>query len=163
VYGQSKLAGEREALTRHDRCYVVRTSWVYSPTGRNFVMTMLRLGVEPRELTVVDDEIGGPTLAKDLAAAIASLVQRQIYGIYHFSNAGECSRFDLARRAIERASLRATVKPISTANYLKHNPLPARRPARSTLINLAGAAIGIELRSWADALDEFVDRYVAAT
>jgi dTDP-4-dehydrorhamnose reductase len=157
VYGQSKLAGEREALSLHDRCYVVRTSWVYSPHGRNFVKTMLRLGAERPEILVVDDEFGGPTLARDLAAAIAILVAQPVYGIYHLSNAGECSRYELARRAIDRAGLPATVKPIGTADYLLRTPLPARRPARSTLVNLAGASVGIELRPWHEALDEFVD------
>src|SRR6185437_3982487 len=80
VYGRSKLAGEREALTLHDRCYVVRTSWVYSPRGRNFVKTMRRLAGERPTLTVVDDERGGPTLAADLADAIAKLVDRSVYG-----------------------------------------------------------------------------------
>ncbi|HLZ07444.1 MAG TPA: dTDP-4-dehydrorhamnose reductase [Chloroflexota bacterium] len=157
VYGQSKLAGEREALSVHHQCYVARTSWVYSPRGRNFVNTMLRLGAQPREITVVDDEFGGPTLAKDLACAIASLARRQVFGIYHFSNAGECSRYELARRAIERAHFPATIRAISTADYLIANPLPARRPLRSTLINLAGSTIGIELRPWQDALDEFIN------
>src|SRR5579883_1887604 len=83
VYGRSKLAGEREALTLHDRSYVVRTSWVYSPQGRNFVRTMLRLAGERPTLTVVDDERGGPTLAADLADAIARLAERPVYGIYH--------------------------------------------------------------------------------
>jgi dTDP-4-dehydrorhamnose reductase len=160
VYGQSKLAGEREALSLHDQCYVARTSWVYSPRGRNFVKTMLRLGAQPREITVVDDEFGAPTLAQDLAGAIASLTRRQVFGIYHLSNAGECSRYDLARRAIERARFPATIRAISSADYLIGNPLPARRPSRSTLHNLAGSTIGIELRPWQDALDEFVDRYL---
>jgi dTDP-4-dehydrorhamnose reductase len=160
VYGRSKLGGEQEALTLHDRCYVVRTSWVYSPRGRNFVRTMLRLGGERPEITVVDDEVGGPTLASDLATAIAQLARRNVYGIYHFANAGACSRYELARRAIERAGLAAKVVPVSTDQYLRHNPLPARRPAQSTLRNLAGAALGIELRPWEAALDAFVSSHV---
>ena len=152
VYGRSKLAGEREALTLHDRCYVVRTSWVYSPRGRNFVKTMLRLAGERPTLTVVDDERGSPTLAADLADAIAKLVDRSVYGIYHFSNAGSCSRFDLAARTISLAGLSTRVVPTSTAEYLSRYPLPARRPADSTLQNLAGAALGIELPPWDDAL-----------
>lgn len=156
VYGRSKLAGEREALALHDRCYVVRTSWVYSPRGRNFVRTMLRLAGERPRLTVVDDERGGPTLAADLADAIARLVERQVYGVYHFANAGSCSRYDLACRAIGLAGLSAEVAPVSTAEYLSRYPLPAPRPASSTLRNLAGAALGIELPHWEDALERFL-------
>lgn len=156
VYGRSKLGGEREALDHHDRCFVVRTSWVYSPVGRNFVKTMLRLAGERTTVAVVDDEIGGPTLAADLANAIAALARTSAYGMYHLANAGECSRFELARAAIELAGLRTRVEPISSAAYLAKYPLPARRPARSTLRNLAGAAVGIELRPWDEALAGFV-------
>ncbi len=161
VYGRSKLAGECEALRHHPRCYVVRTSWVYSPRGRNFVRTMLRLAAERPEVLVVDDEWGGPTLAADLARAIARLVERPIYGIYHFANAGSCSRFQLAARAIARAGRTALVRPISSAEYRQRTPFLARRPANSTLANLAGAALGIELRPWEEAVDELVDRLAA--
>jgi dTDP-4-dehydrorhamnose reductase len=157
IYGHSKLAGEREAMALHDRCYVVRTSWVYSPRGRNFVKTMLRLAAERPELTVVDDEHGGPTLAADLARAIARLIEKPIYGVYHLANAGSCSRYDLARRAIERAGLSATVTPISTTEFLRRHPLPARRPANTTLANVAGSAIGVQLPRWEESLDRFVD------
>jgi dTDP-4-dehydrorhamnose reductase len=157
VYGRSKLAGEREALGLHDRCYVVRTSWVYGPRGRNFVKTMLRLAGERAELTVVDDERGGPTFAADLAQAIARLVERRVYGVYHFSNGGSCSRYELARRAIERAGLTAAVRPISSAEFLRQHPLPAKRPSNSSLANIAGASVGVELPPWEKALDRFVD------
>ncbi len=160
VYGKSKLAGEREALAIHDRCYVVRTSWVYAPGGRNFVKTMLRLAGEKTEISVVDDEWGGPTLAADLAMAIARLVDRPVYGVYHFSNLGSCSRFELARRAIERAGLPTVVHPISTQEFLSRYPLPAKRPANSTLANVAGTSIGIELPPWEASLDRFVDAVV---
>lgn len=163
VYGRSKLAGEREALSLHDRCFVVRTSWVYSPRGRNFVKTMLRLGAERPELTVVDDEIGGPTLAGDLADALAQLARTSAYGVYHFANAGECSRYELAQAAIELAGISARVNPISTAAYLEKYPLPARRPAHSTLRNFAGAAIGIELRPWRAALADLVTRQLVGS
>lgn len=156
VYGRSKLAGEREAMSGNERTYVVRTSWVYSPRARNFVKTMLRLAAERPELTVVDDEVGGPTLAADLADAIANLVGRPLYGVYHLANAGSCSRYELARATIQLAGLHARVLPVSSAVYLQRNPLPARRPANSTLRNIAAAALGIELRPWEDALREFI-------
>ncbi|HEX5417775.1 MAG TPA: dTDP-4-dehydrorhamnose reductase [Chloroflexota bacterium] len=155
VYGRSKLAGEQEALAHHDRCYLVRTSWVYSPRGRNFVKTMLRLASERSRLSVVDDEIGGPTLAGDLADAIARLVARGVYGVYHLSNSGSCSRWELARQAIGRAYPAVVVEPISSAAYRARYPLPARRPACTPLANLAGAALGITLPPWEDALARF--------
>lgn len=163
VYGRSKLAAEREALTAHSRCFVVRTSWVYGPRGRNFVRTILRLARERPELTVVDDEIGGPTLAADLAEAIARLARTSSYGIYHLPNQGECSRFDLARRALELAGQTNRVIPVSTAEYLARYPLPARRPAYSTLRNFAGSAIGIELRPWNEALTDLVRQLPTGT
>jgi dTDP-4-dehydrorhamnose reductase len=161
VYGRSKLAGEWEAQTLHSRCYVVRTSWVYSPQGRNFVNTMLRLAAERPVVTVVDDEWGGPTLAGDLAAAISQLVRRSVYGVYHLANAGSCSRYQLAARAIARAGLLTPVQAIGTAEFLAQHPLPARRPANSTLANLAGAALGITLRPWWEALEGFLSGPVA--
>lgn len=163
VYGRSKLAAEREALMLHDRCYVVRTSWVYSPTGRNFVKTMLRLASERPRLTVVEDERGGPTLAADLADAIARLVERPVYGVYHLSNAGSCSRYELAHRVIQRAFPTVVVDPISSAEYLRRYPLPARRPADSTLANLAAAALGVSLRPWEEALDAFLEQYLRSS
>jgi dTDP-4-dehydrorhamnose reductase len=159
VYGRSKLAGEREALTLHDRCYVVRTSWVYSSRGRNFVKTMLRLAGERPRLTVVDDEVSAPTLAADLADAIRRLVERRVYGIYHLSNAGSCSRYELACRTLALAGLGTEVVPVSSEEYRQHYPLPARRPANSTLQNLAGAALGIELPPWESALRRFLEAY----
>ncbi|HLG51860.1 MAG TPA: dTDP-4-dehydrorhamnose reductase [Chloroflexota bacterium] len=159
IYGRSKLAGEHEALTLHGRCYIVRTSWVFSPNGRNFVKTMLRLGRERDALQVVDDERSSPTLASDLAGAIARLVTRPVYGIYHLSNAGSCSRYEFARETIQLAGLPTVVTPVSTAEYVARNPLPARRPANSTLRNLAGAALGIELPPWRDALRRFLETH----
>jgi len=159
VYGRSKLAGEREALTHHDRCYVVRTSWVYSPRGRNFVKTMLRLASERPRLTVVDDEVGGPTLAGDLADAVSQLVGTGVYGIYHLANAGLCSRWELARQTVAALYPTVAVLPTSTADYLARYPLPARRPAFSPLANVAGAALGITLRPWDEALASFIADY----
>lgn len=156
VYGRSKLAAEREALTLHDRCFVVRTSWVYSSHGRNFIRTMLQLASDRPTLTVVDDERSAPTLAADLARGIRQLVERGVPGVYHLSNAGSCSRYELARRAIELAGRPARVVPISTAEYLQRAPRPARRPANSTLRNLAAAALGVELPPWDEALRRFL-------
>jgi len=160
VYGRSKLAGEREALALADRCFVVRTAWVYSPRGRNFVKTMLRLAGERPELAVVDDERGSPTLAGDLADGIARLVETRAYGVYHLTNLGACSRYELARQTIAQAGLPARITPVTSAEYLSRYPLPARRPADSTLRNVAGAAVGVELPAWDEALGRFLGSYL---
>src|SRR5579883_1235542 len=160
VYGRSKLAGEHDALTIADRCFVVRTAWVYSPRGRNFVKTMLRLAGERPELSVVDDERGSPTLAGDLADALSRLIETRAYGIYHLTNAGSCSRYELASRTIALAGLPARITPVSSAEHLSRSPLSARRPTNSTLRNLAGAALGVELPPWEDALERFLGAYL---
>lgn len=157
VYGRSKLAGERLAQSLHDRVYVVRPAWVFSRTGRNFVKTILRLGGQRDELTVVDDERGCPTYAPDLAAAIAALVSRPRYGTYHLTNEGACTRFELAREALRLAGRSTRVLPISSAEYQRRYPLPARRPADSRLRNFSAAtSLGIRLRPWQEALAEML-------
>ncbi len=151
VYGRSKLAGERYAQTLHDRVWVVRTSWVFSAAGRNFPTTMLRLSSQRDELLVVDDELGSPTYAPDLAAAIAQLIRRPVYGVYHLAGAGGCSRFELAREVLRLAGRPTRVAAITSAEYLRRYPLPARRPADSRLRNFCAAtALGIRLRPWAE-------------
>ena len=153
VYGRSKLAGERYAQTLHDRVYVVRTSWVFSATGKNFPRTVLRLSEQRDELAVVDDERGCPTFAADLAAALAELIRHPLYGVYHLANEGGCSRFELAVETLRLAGRPTRVSPVSAAEYLSSHPLPARRPADSRLRNFCAAtALGIRLRPWREAL-----------
>jgi len=133
VYGESKLKGEIEVL--HNLGIVVRTSWLYSAYGNNFVKTMLRLGKEKESIGVIFDQIGTPTWAHDLAEAIVSMVvsmglQSDSYsGIYHYSNEGVCSWYDFALKIMNLSGSRCQVKPIETADY----PLPAPRPAYSVL------------------------------
>lgn len=159
VYGRSKLAGERYAQTLHDRVYVVRTSWVFSSVGRNFVKTMLQLSAERQELTVVDDERGSPTYAPDLAEALAELIRHSRYGVYHLANEGGCSRFEYASEIVRLAGRPTRVLPVSSAEYLRRSPLPARRPADSRLRNFCAAtALGIRLRPWSEALAEMLSR-----
>ncbi|MBD2652628.1 dTDP-4-dehydrorhamnose reductase [Synechocystis sp. FACHB-383] len=136
VYGQSKLQGERALAESGAKFLIVRTAWVYGAKGSgNFVKTMVRLGKERQEVRVVADQIGGPTWAKDLAQAIAALVQQRAQGIYHYSNSGVASWYDFAVAIFEEVenlgiSLQVRqVVPITTAAY----PTPARRPAYSVL------------------------------
>jgi dTDP-4-dehydrorhamnose reductase len=133
VYGKSKLEGEVHALKAG---IVIRTSWLYSVFGNNFLKTILRLGKEHKELGIVFDQTGTPTLAADLASAVlaitSDLCALPAYPkneIYHYSNEGVCSWYDFAQEIIQQAGFDCTVKPIETHEY----PAPARRPAYSVL------------------------------
>jgi dTDP-4-dehydrorhamnose reductase len=160
VYGESKLAGElalRDACPEH---VIVRTSWVYSHEGKNFVRTMLRVAEEKKEVRVVSDQHGCPTSSHDLAHALlcaASLMMRSyISGTYHFCNAGETTWFDFARAIFEnRAGAAPEVIPISTGDY----PTAARRPRWSVLDTSSfQVAFGVEPRPWREALKETMER-----
>ena len=153
AYGRSKLAGEKAALTTR-QSVVIRTSWLYSSFGANFVKTMLRLGKERETLNVVFDQTGTPTYAADLAQAIMRIVktseQNQLKtGIFHYSNEGVCSWYDFAYEIMQQAGLKCAVKPIETKDY----PLPAQRPNYSVL-NKARikAEYDMEIPHWKDGL-----------
>ena len=148
VYGASKLAGEQIVQQLLSRFWIVRTAWLYRPGHRNFVTTILRLAQQRAELQVVETEVGSPTYAPDLATAIAQLIRRPLYGVYHLVNRGRCSRFEFARRIVELARLPTRVVPV------ERFPRPAQRPAYAPLRNFAGTQIGIELRHWEAALRE---------
>ncbi len=131
VYGSTKLAGERHALTDCSKAMVIRTAWLYSTFGNNFVKTMIRLGREREALGVVFDQIGTPTYARDLARAIfAAIRQGVVPGVYHFSNEGVCSWYDFTK-AIHRVAGITTCKvsPLHTDEY----PAKAPRPNYSVL------------------------------
>ena len=162
VYGASKEAGERavrETLAEH---VIIRTAWVYAAHGRNFVHTMLRLAAERPVLRVVDDQIGSPTSAADLAAALAAIVGRlagggTAWGTYHFAGAGAVSWHDFAAAIFELASRwrggPPRIEAIATTDY----PTPAQRPANSVLdCSKIGAAFGVTPRAWRDALAEVI-------
>lgn len=150
VYGASKLAGETYVHHLLNRFWIVRTAWVYCRGHGNFVTKMLRLAQERQRLQVVTTEVGSPTYAPDLAAAIARLLHLPLYGTYHLTNAGHCSRYELASKLIELAGLPAVVEPVN------HYPRAARPPAFAPLCNIVGAEAGIRLRGWEDALAAFM-------
>lgn len=153
VYGQSKLAGEQmvTALTR--RHFIVRTSWLYGAHGQNFVKTMLRLAEEGRQPRVVNDQTGSPTYAADLADFLIRLVATNSYGIYHASNAGQCTWYEFARAIFEEALASVRALPCRTEEY----PRPAPRPRYSVLDSLAMRCSGFgELRPWREALRAFL-------
>jgi dTDP-4-dehydrorhamnose reductase len=151
AYGRSKLEGERQTARRASRAWIVRTSWLYGGEGKSFVNAILAAARQRDELTVVDDEVAGPTLVADLAVAIRDLIAHAAPGVYHLANDGECSRADLARAALELAGSSARVRPVSSAEYWGDRP-HAVRPAHSTLANHAAAAVGVRLRPWREAL-----------
>lgn len=150
VYGRSKLAGEWATQTLLQRFYIVRPAWLYLPGRRNFVETVLRLARERGALTMVTDEAGSPTYAPDLADAIARLLPSELYGIYHFTNSGVCSRYEWAREILRLAGLsHVAVNP--SQGYVRAAPVPKRVELR----NLCGAAqLGIILRPWQEALGD---------
>ncbi len=151
VYARSKLAGEYLTQTLLLQHYIVRTAWLYSRGGKNFVQTVLRLSNERRELRFVTDEIGSPTYAPDVAEAVTKLIAQPVYGIYHFTNTGVCSRYDWAKAVLELAG-RADFPLFPTSAYKR----AARVPARSELRNFCGATqLGITLRPWRDALQDY--------
>ncbi len=156
AYGRGKLAGERRAFEEGDEVLVVRTSWVFGTGGANFVDTILkRVEAGGRELSVVNDQVGRPTFASDLAAAVRALVERRVTGIVHFANAGDATWFEVAREAL-RISGRADVglKPVATADF----PRPARRPKHSVLDTaLYERLTKTAPRPWGEALAAYLE------
>jgi dTDP-4-dehydrorhamnose reductase len=157
VYGASKLAGEINAMSICHQCVILRTAWLYSPFGNNFVKTMLRLGKERENLNVVFDQIGTPTYGHDLAQAIFHIIEKgAIPGIYHFSDEGVCSWYDFAK-AIHRAAGITTCKisPVHTDEY----PAIAYRPPYSVLDKTKiKTTYNIEIPQWEDSLQHCLNR-----
>ncbi len=161
VYGRTKLDGELEAAKCCRRLMVIRTAWLYSTFGNNFVKTMLRLGKEKPELGVIFDQIGTPTYARDLAAAIMAAIDKGIVpGVYHFSNEGVISWYDFTKAIHRIAGITGChVKPLHTAEY----PTPAHRPAYSVLDKTKiKQTYGIEIPYWEESLEECVRALAAA-
>lgn len=154
VYAASKLDGDLGVLEALPSAVVLRTSWVYSSFGHNFVKTMIRLGKDRDQLTIVADQIGTPTYAKDLASAIVkTLVAEQTPegGIYHYSNEGISSWYDFAYEIMQLENIDCDVKPIPTSSY----PTPAKRPPFSVLDKAKiKKALGISIPHWKDSLKE---------
>lgn len=159
VYGRTKLAGEAAILAADPGFAVARTAWLYGGAGKHFPRTVLTVLQNRGAIEVVADEAGSPTFAGDLARALVALVAARGAGIFHLVNAGRATRYDLARAVAALAGFApAAVAPTTTAAFLARHPLPARRPADSTLANTRAAALGITLRPWEDALAAYVPR-----
>jgi dTDP-4-dehydrorhamnose reductase len=159
VYGQTKLEGEKAIQAILEKYFIIRTSWVYSEFGANFMKTMLRLGGERDSLSLVNDQIGTPTNAVDLAKALlkiitachAEFISASHYGVYHFSNEGQCSWYDFAKKIFEINNITIDLQPIPTSAY----PTPAKRPAYSVLDkSRIKKVFGMQVLDWEDRLKE---------
>jgi dTDP-4-dehydrorhamnose reductase len=150
VYGQTKLDGEKEIQNVFQNYYIIRTSWVYSQFGNNFMKTMLRLASERTSLSVVNDQIGTPTNAVDLAEALVQIViNNNQYGIYNFSNEGQCSWYDFAKKIFEINNVNIDLKAIPTSEF----PTPAERPKYSVLDkSKIKSTFGITIKTWEESL-----------
>jgi len=164
VYGKTKLAGEKTLQEiMPTNAMIIRTSWVYSEYGNNFVKTMLRLGRERDELNVVSDQIGSPTYATDLAGVILEIIkskefreENQTTQIYHYSNKGEISWYEFAKEIFKIAEVSCKVNPITTQQY----PTPAQRP-KNTLMNKAKIAktFSVGISDWKESLKTCIKKY----
>lgn len=156
VYGITKLQGEQAIQNTLEKHFIIRTSWVYSQFANNFMKTMLRLASERESLSVVSDQIGTPTNAVDLAECILNIITFDFrlstfdcYGIYNFSNEGQCSWYDFANEIFKVHNISINLQPIPTTAY----PTPAKRPAYSVLDkSKIKRVFSIEIKSWQDSL-----------
>ena len=149
VYGASKLEGEKDATGFNPDCIVIRTSWVYSSFGKNFVKTMMRLMNEKDEVRVINDQVGSPTYAADLAEVILKIIPDWKPGIYNFSNEGIITWYEFAVAIKEIINCPCDVLPITTSGY----PTPAKRPAYSVLDKTKiQETFGVRLKDWRESL-----------
>ena len=151
VYGKTKLAGEKIIQEIFSEYFILRTSWLYSEYANNFVKTMLRLGKERNVLSVVSDQIGSPTYAKDLAEVIIKIIKNDFerYGVYHYSNKGVASWYDFAKAVFEIENSKIKINAIPTTSF----PTPAERPKYSVLdTRKIENSLDLEIPYWRDSL-----------
>ena len=159
VYGQTKLDGEKAIQQTFDNYFIIRTSWVYSQFGNNFMKTMLRLASERDSVSVVNDHIGTPTNAVDLAEVLVKIIvfsslsfgegPGEVFGIYNFSNEGQCSWYDFAKKIFEIHKIKINLLPIPTSSY----PTPAKRPSYSVLDkSKIKNVFGVAVKDWDESL-----------
>ncbi len=156
AYGRSKLEGERLVAAANPKHHIVRTAWLYGYVGKNFAKTMLRLAKDHDAVTVVDDQLGNPTSANDLAYEILKIALSDEYGIWHVTDEGTCSWADFAEAVL--AGTGCSVKRCTSTEYKAAHPESADRPAFSSLRNKhLEDTIGNEMRSWQDALSDYLE------
>lgn len=156
-YGRSKLAGEEAVMSCLEKGMIIRTSWLYSSFGNNFVKTILKKGAEKGKLDVVDDQTGCPTYARDLASTILQILPKALsihqFEIYHFSGEGECSWYEFATAAIKLANIPCQVNPVTSAAYLQQAPRPQYSVMDKTKIK---EHFGITIPEWRESLRECI-------
>lgn len=159
IYGESKLKGEELALEKNPSAIIIRTSWVYSSFGNNFVKTMMRLFKEKSEINVINDQFGSPTYAADLAAVILNFIEqteqgKDFSGIVNYSNSGVTTWYEFAEEIKSLVNSNCKINPIPTSSY----PTPAKRPLYSVLdTSKIKELLQIEIPSWKESLKECVD------
>lgn len=154
VYGKTKHQGEVCIRDILNKFYIVRTSWLYGFHGPNFITTMLKLAEKMDSISVVADQIGSPTYTVDLATAIAELIKKPAYGIYHITNSDHCSWYEYAQKIFENAGIDIELNPVSTEEFGS----PAPRPKYSVLENYNWKMEGFpKIRSYKEALREYMD------
>lgn len=152
-YGITKLAGEKEVQKLLDKYFIVRISWVFGVNGNNFVKTMLRLGKERDEISVVYDQVGSPTYTADLAVLLCDMVVTEKYGVYHATNEGVCSWADFTKEIFKIAGYDTKVKPVTTEEY----GAKAKRPKNSRMSKEKLVENGFhKLPTWQDALQRYI-------
>lgn len=153
IYGKSKLAGEQAVKEILKKYFIVRISWVFGKHGNNFVKTMLRLGKERKEISVVNDQVGSPTYTEDLAVLLCDMLQTEKYGVYHATNDGYCSWAEFAEEIFKAMGMDVTVKRILSSEY----PVKAKRPLNSKLSKIKLYENNFQqLRLWKEALLSYV-------
>ncbi len=160
VYGETKLLGEEFAIENNPESIIIRTSWVYSSYGKNFVKTMMRLMSEKESISVVNDQIGSPTYAADLAEVIMQIIiyGKWLSGIYHYSNEGIISWFDFAEEINRLGKFSCEVNPITTKQF----PTPAKRPKYSVLDkSKIEGAYSIEIKDWKKSLESCISKILS--
>jgi len=154
VYGASKLIGEKNVQENCSHSFIVRTAWLYGNTGNNFVKTIRKIAAENDRITVVNDQIGNPTNANDLAYHILKIAAGDVYGIYHVTGNGICSWYEFACEIVRLSGIECEVVPVTTEEF----PRPAPRPAFSAMDHvMLRDTVGDEMRPWREALAAFIN------
>lgn len=154
IYGKSKLLGEQYVQSLCSRYFIVRTAWLYGYNGKNFVKSIMGFAKEKGQLKVVDDQVGNPTHANDLAHHILKLAYTQSYGIYHITGNGSCSWYTFTKEILNKANIPCVLSPCTTEQF----PRPAKRPQYSALDHvMLRATIGDEMRNWKEAIATYIE------
>lgn len=158
AYGTTKLMGEEYVRAFSSRWFIVRTAWLYGLKGNNFVKTIMKLAREKGQLSVVNDQLGNPTNAEDLAYHMLKIAATEEYGLYHCTGKGVCSWYDFAVEIVRLAGIEATTAPVDTDASAR----PARRPAYSALDHtMLRLTVGDEMRPWQEALADYIGQLAA--